>query len=93
MTNQSVEMYAGEYKTLVVSVTDSTGAEKVITGGTAKFQSSKICKGATISGSVITVVLEPEDTANLSGQSPFKIWVVDAEKRPEVVVDGTLYIL
>ena len=74
-TNQNFEMWQGDGKTLVFSVTASTGIGQDLTGNTASWiiqdeEDSACLSGqvaGVVSGSLVNVILAASDTSGLCG--------------------------
>jgi hypothetical protein len=99
-------MFAGDTKTIQVTVTDSTGADKDITGATITWALQQVYKtiiekSTTLGGIAITdaihgvfqILLLPIDTEGFStGLYTHQAIVIDNNGTSEVVFTGTITI-
>ena len=100
-------MYSGDDKSIAVTVTDPSGAAVTLTGATASWALAT-APGATplvtktstdgeiaIGGdddNVVTVTLEPADTAALGGVYLHELQLVDGAAKTHTVYQGTLHV-
>lgn len=77
-----MQMYAGDSKNIIVSVTDEGGSALDISGATFVYELSGrevVKKDGIISGdSEVTFKLSPEDTLGWSGVYPHEVEMTDA---------------
>lgn len=98
---QSFNMYAGDSKEIIISVTDETGSTLSLLGATVKWllknNSMSISKdttnGITINGSDININLEPSDTISLSGMYEHEVELTDSLGNVSTVTKGTVNII
>lgn len=104
----SSSMFAGDDKSIAVTVTDgSTGAAVALTGatatwalatapGTAALVTKTSADGDIAIGgddaNVVTVTLEPTDTAALDGVYIHELQLVDGASKTHTVYQGTIYV-
>lgn len=106
LINQDVEMYAGDTKQLLVSVTTPTGGVVDLTGATIKYVAVRgtapVIQKSTTSGNIMvtdavngkyTIKLDPADTNALLGKYPHESEVTDALGNVSTVLKGTLKVL
>lgn len=96
--DQNFNMYAGETKAIQITI---TGVESIQAAHWALTNKSNLTKlvekesgtgGITIVGNVVTIALDPEDTANLGGSYHHECRVEDANGDIETVAVGTVVI-
>ncbi len=96
-TNQNFEMWAGDYKELIFTVTDaSSGSGTNMAGMTACWglysdengTASLLKKAGAIAGSLVTVTLIATDTDDLSGMYFHELQLTDGSNRPATVATG-----
>ena len=108
MTTQTFSMQGGDSKTIEVTLVDAAGVPVDVTGATITYRiaaaphnTALVTKttggnGVTIAASVVTIVLAPDDTADLNGVYHHELEVVDANDnvatafRGYVIVEGDL---
>jgi hypothetical protein len=98
-TAQNFELYAGEDKTIEVTVSDVvdlSGSTITYKMATTKGGASVVIKTSatdiTSTLNVISIPLPASDTASLSGRYYYQITVVDTDSDSNVVTDGTIYV-
>lgn len=102
---QNFAMVSGDDKTLSVSCVDNNGDAVTVTGGSASYEiatsvhasTPSISKTSTageitLSGSTITITLEPDDTADLDGEYYHELQVTDASGNVYTGFSGTVII-
>lgn len=98
---QHFSMVSGDDKTLSITVTDSAGDAVDLTGASASWalgkqgQAALVIKTGTISApatGVVTIALEPADTAALAGNYYHEMQVTDASGNVSTVAAGAVYI-
>lgn len=106
LIDQNFEMHSGDTKDILVSVLDELDAVVNITGATAVFILSNNPYSAAIvtksSGSgivitdgpagILTVSLDPADTAALAGSFYYEVELTDASGRVSTIVVGQINI-
>ena len=102
--SQNIEMWAGDYKDLIVTITGSDGAGYDLTGASitwvleeAPASGSLIKKqisgsGVVISTSTVTISLSPADTSGLAGMYYHEAEALDSASRVSTLFVGTLKI-
>ena len=96
----TIEFIAGETQTLTYNVYSGSISNPCtlskavfsITPCTNKFGNPPISKAMTVSKNEITVVLNSEDTINLSGKYLYQIAIKDTSGTIEIPKHGVLYI-
>jgi hypothetical protein len=106
LTNQNFKMVAGDTTALNVVLSDSSGDSMNLTGASARWQlaltnrgpaliSKSIGAGITVTsalGGALTIVLEPEDTVDLSGRYYHELEIVDSTGNVSTVTTGFVTI-
>lgn len=106
LIDQNFEMHSGDTKDIEVSVLDELDAVVNITGATAVFilsnnpYSAAIITKSSGSGIVITdgvaglltITLDPADTAALAGAFYYEVELTDASSRVSTIVVGQINI-
>jgi len=100
-------MYSGDDKSIAVTVTDPDGAAVTLTGATATWALATAPGAAPLvtktsgdgeiaiggdDANVVTVTLEPADTATLGGVYLHELQLVDGANKTHTVYQGTLYV-
>lgn|SRR5690606_34993416 len=97
---QDARMTSGDTKRLRVTITDSDGVEVDVTGATIIYviadSQERVRKatgdGITIDGAVVTVTLDPADTAELAGVYAHEMQIVDGAGQVQTVFTGQMSI-
>lgn len=107
MTDQNFEMFEGDTKDIVVTVTDSAGAAVDLTGAVIAWQMARTARSATPAvaksvgsgivitdapGGICTISLDSSDTGGLSGDFYHELEVTDAQANITTVLSGTVTI-
>lgn len=107
MTDQNFEMFQGDDKDLVITVTDSAGAAVDLTGAAIAWQMARTARSATPNvsksvgsgivitdapGGICTISLDPTDTEGLTGDFYHELEVTDAQANITTVLSGTVTI-
>lgn len=97
---QNFSMISGDTKRLEVTIQDADGAEVDVTGAAVTYviadSAVRVAKttddGITIDGAVVTVTLDPADTAELAGVYAHEMQITDPSGNVGTVMIGEVSI-
>lgn len=102
LTPQSIELFAGKAKTIIVTVTDDDGNAVDLTGGTAAMYVARTLYDAPVISAnavltdppagVLSVELDDTDTDDLIGTYYYEVEFTDSLGNEEVVTFGYLTV-